>query len=211
MKSLKIKVCGMRENQNILDLAALKPDFMGFIFYNKSPRNVLIFKNSKEILNLPKTIKKTGVFVDETFENILEYISEFNLDFVQLHGSESPDFCQKIKSKGIGVIKAFGIDKTFSFKQTVKYEKSVDFFLFDTKGKEHGGNGFKFDWSILKNYNQKIPFLLAGGIAIENIEDLIELKELNIAGLDVNSKFEIIPGLKDISNLKLLFQKIRSI
>lgn len=211
MKSLKIKVCGMRENQNILDLAALKPDFMGFIFYNKSPRNVLIFKNSKEILNLPKTIKKTGVFVDETFENILEYVSEFNLDFVQLHGSESPDFCQKIKSKGIGVIKAFGIDKTFSFKQTVKYEKSVDFFLFDTKGKEHGGNGFKFDWSILKNYNQKIPFLLAGGIAIENIEDLIELKELNIAGLDVNSKFEIIPGLKDISNLKLLFQKIRSI
>lgn len=201
----------MRENQNILDLAALKPDFMGFIFYNKSPRNVLIFKNSKEILNLPKTIKKTGVFVDETFENILEYVSEFNLDFVQLHGSESPDFCQKIKSKGIGVIKAFGIDKTFSFKQTVKYEKSVDFFLFDTKGKEHGGNGFKFDWSILKNYNQKIPFLLAGGIAIENIEDLIELKELNIAGLDVNSKFEIIPGLKDISNLKLLFQKIRSI
>ncbi len=211
MKSLKIKVCGMRENQNILDLAALKPDFMGFIFYNKSPRNVLIFKNSKEILNLPKTIKKTGVFVDETFENILEYVSEFNLDFVQLHGSESPDFCQKIKSKGIGVIKAFGIDKTFSFKQTVKYEKSVDFFLFDTKGKEHGGNGFKFDWSILKNYNQKIPFLLAGGIAIENIEDLIELKELNISGLDVNSKFEIIPGLKDISNLKLLFQKIRSI
>ena len=211
MKSLKIKVCGMRENQNILDLAALKPDFMGFIFYNKSPRNVLIFKNSKEILNLPKTIKKTGVFVDETFENILEYVSEFNLDFVQLHGSESPDFCQKIKSKGIGVIKAFGIDKTFSFKQTVKYEKSVDFFLFDTKGKEHGGNGFKFDWSILKNYNQKIPFLLAGGIAIENIKDLIELKELNIAGLDVNSKFEIIPGLKDISNLKLLFQKIRSI
>lgn len=201
----------MRENQNILDLAALKPDFMGFIFYNKSPRNVLIFKNLKEILNLPKTIKKTGVFVDETFENILEYVSEFNLDFVQLHGSESPDFCQKIKSKGIGVIKAFGIDKTFSFKQTVKYEKSVDFFLFDTKGKEHGGNGFKFDWSILKNYNQKIPFLLAGGIAIENIEDLIELKELNIAGLDVNSKFEIIPGLKDISNLKLLFQKIRSI
>lgn len=211
MKSLKIKVCGMRENQNILDLAALKPDFMGFIFYNKSPRNVLIFKNSIEILNLPKTIKKTGVFVDETFENILEYVSEFNLDFVQLHGSESSDFCQKIKSKGIGVIKAFGIDKTFSFKQTVKYEKSVDFFLFDTKGKEHGGNGFKFDWSILKNYNQKIPFLLAGGIAIENIKDLIELKELNIAGLDVNSKFEIIPGLKDISNLKLLFQKIRSI
>lgn len=210
MKSLKIKVCGMRETQNILDLANLQPDFMGFIFYDKSPRNVLRSKNYKEILNLPKTIKKTGVFVDETLENIVKFISEFNLDYIQLHGSETPDFCKKIKSKGVGVIKAFGIDKTFSFKQTVEYEECVDFFLFDSKGEKQGGNGFKFDWAILKNYNQKLPFLLAGGIALENMEDLIKLEELNIAGIDVNSKFEILPGLKDISTLKLLFQKIRS-
>ena len=149
-------------------------------------------------------------FIYFLFKIIVKFISEYSLDYVQLHGGESSDFCKKIKSKGVGVIKAFGIDQTFSFKQTVEYEECVDFLLFDSRGQNKGGNGLKFDWTILKNYNQKLPFLLAGGIALENMEDLSKLQKLNIAGIDVNSKFEILPGIKDISTLKLLFQKIRS-
>lgn len=204
---LKIKVCGMRESQNILDLAELQPDFMGLIFYGKSPRFVENGGDLALIKNLE--LKKVGVFVNASFEEIKAKIDDLKLDFVQLHGNESPDFCKQIQELGVGIFKAFSVDNNFDFEQTEVFEKVVDYFLFDTKGEGYGGHGKAFDWQLLNKYNQKVPFLLAGGVSLDNLDAVLQLKDLNLAGVDVNSKFEITPGLKEISALKILFEKIR--
>ncbi len=206
MHKFKIKVCGMRETSNISDLAELMPDFMGFIFYEKSKRFVT---NDLILSEINPNIKKVGVFVNQGIDEILTKVNTYYLDFVQLHGNESPELCEELKSKNIGVIKVFLIDADFDFNETKKYENFVDYFLFDTKGDGYGGHGTTFDWSLLKKYNQKVGFLLAGGISTENIQELLELEDLNIIGIDVNSKFEIKPALKDIEKLKELFEKIK--
>ena len=141
----------MRQPDNILELAKLQPDYMGFIFYEKSPRFILEEDNLDTILSLPKTIKKTGVFVNEDFEIILTKIKEYQLDAVQLHGNESPKTCEQIKKQGVVLIKAFGVNENFDFKTLENYCNGVDYFLFDTKVENHGGSGKKFDWSLLKN------------------------------------------------------------
>ena len=197
----------MRESQNILDLAELQPDFMGLIFYDKSPRFVDNGGDIKFIKNLD--LKKVGVFVNASFEDIKSKIKEYKLDFVQLHGNESPEFCKQLQKLGVGIFKAFSVDSTFDFGKTEAFEDKVDYFLFDTKGDGYGGHGKSFDWTLLKKYNQKVPFLLAGGVSLDNLDAVLELKDLNLAGVDVNSKFETSPGLKDISALKILFEKIR--
>ncbi|MCP9769163.1 phosphoribosylanthranilate isomerase [Lacihabitans sp. LS3-19] len=204
---LKIKVCGMRANQNILELAELRPDFMGLIFYEKSPRFVENGGDLEFIKNL--NLKKVGVFVNADIEEIKQKIEEYKLDYVQLHGHESPDFCKQLQKLGVGIFKAFSVDSAFDFEKTEAFEKAVDYFLFDTKGDGYGGHGKSFDWTLLKKYNQKVPFLLAGGVSLDNLDAVLELKDLNLAGVDVNSKFETSPGLKDISALKILFEKIR--
>jgi phosphoribosylanthranilate isomerase len=204
---LKIKVCGMRESQNMLELAELQPDFMGLIFYEKSPRFVENEGNLAFIKNL--NIKKVGVFVNADIEEIHHKIEAYNLDYVQLHGNESPDFCKQLRKFGVGIFKAFAVDNLFDFGKTEAFEETVDYFLFDTKGDGYGGHGKSFDWKLLKKYNQKVPFLLAGGVSLDNLDAVLELKDLNLAGVDVNSKFETLPGLKDILELKKLFEKIR--
>jgi phosphoribosylanthranilate isomerase len=204
---LKIKVCGMRESQNMLELAELQPDFMGLIFYEKSPRFVENEANLEFIKNL--ILKKVGVFVNTGIEEIHYKIEAYNLDYVQLHGNESPDFCKQLRKLGVGIFKAFSIDNLFDFGKTEAFEENVDYFLFDTKGDGYGGHGKSFDWKLLKKYNQKVPFLLAGGVSLDNIDAVLELKDLNLAGVDINSKFETSPGLKDILELKKLFEKIR--
>ncbi len=207
---LKIKVCGMRESQNILALAELQPDFMGFIFYEKSARftgDVL----EKEILrSLPRSIQKTGVFVNENVEKVIEISKEYGLDFVQLHGNETVEFCEKLKNEGPKIIKVFAVDNSFNFSGTAKFEDVADYFLFDTKADGgYGGHGKAFDWNILDNYKGDTPFLLAGGISLENLGDLDKIKNKNFAGIDVNSKFEFSPANKDIEALKELFRKIK--
>jgi len=207
---LKIKVCGMRDSQNILALAELQPDYIGFIFYPKSARftsGVL----KKKILNaLPKSIKKTGVFVNESFEKVIETDKEYDLDFIQLHGNETVEFCEKLKTESLKVIKAFSVDHSFNFSETINFEGFVDYFLFDTKAEGgYGGHGMTFDWNILERYRGKTPFLLAGGISLDNLGDLDKIKNKNFAGIDVNSKFELSPGIKDIEALRELFEKIK--
>jgi phosphoribosylanthranilate isomerase len=207
---LKIKVCGMRDSQNILALAELQPDYIGFIFYPKSARftsGVL----KKKILNaLPKSIKKTGVFVNESFEKVIETGKEYDLDFIQLHGNETVEFCEKLKTESIKVIKAFSVDHSFNFSETINFEGFVDYFLFDTKAEGgYGGHGMTFDWNILERYRGKTPFLLAGGISLDNLGDLDKIKNKNFVGIDVNSKFELSPGIKDIEALRELFEKIK--
>lgn len=207
---LKIKVCGMRESQNILALAELQPDFMGFIFYEKSARFTGEILDKKTLKNLPKNIQKTGVFVNESFEKVVEIWKEYDLDFVQLHGHETVEFCKKLKIEGLKIIKVFSVDNAFDFSETNNYEPFADYFLFDTKAEGgYGGHGKAFDWQILDNYTGEKPFLLAGGISPENLEDLKEIKNKNFVGIDVNSKFEISPANKNIEALKELFEKIR--
>jgi phosphoribosylanthranilate isomerase len=207
---MKIKVCGMRESENIKALVALKPDFMGFIFYPKSPRFTGEMLDQELLLSFPTEIKKTGVFVNAETSFILEQVNKYDLQYVQLHGHETPHISKALKESGVGVIKAFSVDKDFDFNTLDQYEETTDYFLFDTKGEGYGGHGVSFDWKILEKYKLDTPFLLAGGINIDNVDHLGMLKDKPLAGIDVNSRFEISPGLKNIALLKQLFEKIRT-
>ena len=193
---VRIKICGMKFPENILEVGALLPDFMGFIFWEKSSRYF-----DDEIPMLPKSIKKVGVFVDESFEIVVSKIDKHNLDCIQLHGNESIEFCKKLKELPIEIIKVFSIKDNFDFTVLKEYEGVCDYFLFDTKGELPGGNGTTFDWNLLKEYPSKKPFFLSGGIGIEQIKILKEMN-LPIYAIDVNSKFETEPGLKNTELLK---------
>ncbi|TRX38292.1 phosphoribosylanthranilate isomerase [Flavobacterium restrictum] len=206
---MKLKICGMKYPDNILEVGALLPDYMGFIFWEKSARYF-----DGIIPELPKSIQKVGVFVNATVEEILEKIEKHDLQAVQLHGAESVAFCEKLKKSipnRIEIIKVFSILDTFDFTILKPFESVCDFFLFDTKGKLPGGNGTTFDWKVLENYPSTKPFFLSGGIGIEEIKKLVEtlqcnvstncnvsIKKLPIYAIDVNSKFEIEPGLKNV-------------
>lgn len=205
--TIQIKVCGMRDARNILQVADLSPDFMGFIFYPPSPRFVGVdFKMADDF---PKYIKRVGVFVNEVSSKVLE-IAKFNqLDFIQLHGDESVTYCLEVKNAGLGVIKVFRVDEDFDFVQTNAYSEVVDYFLFDTKGKYYGGNAQKFNWALLKKYNQKIPFFLSGGIKSTDVCDILEVEGMNLVAIDINSGVEQSPGLKDITKLSEVINKIR--
>jgi phosphoribosylanthranilate isomerase len=208
---MKIKVCGMREGENIKALVELKPDFIGFIFYDKSPRFVGNDALDAELINsLPRDIKKVGVFVNATVDFILQNVRKYGLHYVQLHGNEMPDFCKNLKFKGINIIKAFRIDNSFIFSQLNNYKPHVDFFLFDAKGDSYGGNGVSFDWNVLKKYDNEKPYFLSGGISLENISDFETIMPQPYA-IDVNSKFEISPAMKNIEKLEELFDKIRPV
>ncbi len=201
----------MRDVENIKALSELKPDFIGFIFYDKSPRFVGTEAFDAEFINsLPRDIKKVGVFVNATIDFIVQNVRKYGLHYVQLHGNEMPDFCRNLKFKGVNIIKAFRIDNSFIFSQLNNYKPHVDFFLFDAKGDGYGGNGITFDWSILKKYDNEKPYFLAGGISLENVDDLESIVPKPYA-MDVNSKFEISPAIKDIEKIAELLEKIRPI
>ena len=157
---------------------------------------------------LPKYIKKVGVFVDESIEIIQSKIEKYNLDCIQLHGTESVEFCQKLKELPIEIIKVFSIKDNFNFEILNEFESVCDYFLFDTKGELPGGNGATFDWNLLKKYPSNKPFFLSGGIGIEEIK-LLKIMNLPVYGIDVNSKFETEPGLKNIELLKSFQYKLK--
>ena len=196
-----IKICGMKYLDNILEVGTLLPDYMGFIFWEKSAR---YFDGA--IPELPKSIKKVGVFVNESMEVILAKAQEHDLQTIQLHGHESAEFCLNLKSEldsKIEMIKVFSVDESFNFEVLKPFEAVCDYFLFDTKGKLPGGNGTTFDWKVLEKYPSSKPFFLSGGIGIEEINAVKEILKTNlpIYAIDINSKFEIDPGLKNIEKL----------
>jgi len=195
---MKIKVCGMRDAENIQSLFALKPDFIGFIFYNKSKRFVADFPQ----VNFPKGIKKVGVFVNENIDVILDKVKKHQLNVVQLHGNETTEYCAKLHHYKLEIIKAFSVDENFDFNSILAYENSCNYFLFDTKGTNYGGNGIKFNWEILKKYRGNVPFLLSGGISKNDIEEIQKIKHPAFEGVDINSGFEIEPALKNINKIK---------
>lgn len=210
MKKIKLKICGMKYSENIQEIATLKPDYLGFIFWDKSSRKFDLY----ELPKLDSNIKKVGVFVDATLEEIQNKIKTFQLDIIQLHGKESVDYCANLKNENIEIIKAFSINNDFDFSQLKAYENVVDYFLFDTKGKLPGGNGTTFDWEILENYNLQKPFFLSGGIGLTEITKTKEFLDSNLSkycyAIDVNSRFETEPGLKNKIDLekfkKLLYE-----
>lgn len=210
---MRIKVCGMREASNILALSELAPDYLGLIFYPASNRYVAHI-DSIILESLSPQVKLTGVFVNEEADIILKTARQYKLKALQLHGDETPDYCRTLRLSlkdhpDMELIKAFGINETFDFSILEDYVDEVDFFLFDTKTPARGGSGLKFDWRLLEKYQLNKPYFLSGGI---NLADLEELKELRYPGLyaaDINSKFEIAPGLKDIGQVKQAIDLIR--
>jgi phosphoribosylanthranilate isomerase len=204
---MKLKVCGMKYQDNIEAVANLQPDFLGFIFHEQSPRHF-----EGVINDLPNSIHKVGVFVDKTVEFIANQIEKHKLSVIQLHGHESPEMCRILKSTNAKVIKAFSIKDTFDFSVLVPYEKVCDYYLFDTKGKLPGGNGYAFNWDILTDYPSTKPFFLSGGIGLDQVEDLKKFQESSASeycfAIDVNSKLEIEAGLKNIEELRMFKQNL---
>ena len=194
---MKWKVCGMREAKNISEVAALQPDYMGFILWDGSKRHC---PNPQQD---PEGITKVGVFVDAAVAEIEDAIEDHKLGAVQLHGNESPGLCRELQGKA-QVIKAFGVGESFDFDTLLDYLPYCDFFLFDTKGPMPGGNGTTFDWSILKNYAFDLPFFISGGIGLAEIDKINELRrtDLPVYAVDINSKFETAPARKDAEQLK---------
>ncbi|WP_255433981.1 phosphoribosylanthranilate isomerase [Carboxylicivirga sp. M1479] len=195
----------MRNDENLAALLELKPDYVGFIFYDKSPR----YTDSRPQVNIPSTVKKVGVFVNASERTINEKRIQFGLDIIQLHGDESPELCFLLKQTGVQVMKVFRVDETFDFQQTRRYQDYCDYFLFDTQTKAFGGSGKRFDWRLLKNYNQARPMFLSGGIGPDDVNDIRQITELNIKAIDVNSKFETEPALKNIELLSEFMSEIR--
>ncbi|MCR5568303.1 MAG: phosphoribosylanthranilate isomerase [Paludibacteraceae bacterium] len=204
-----IKVCGMREAGNIAEVKALQPDFIGLIFYPKSSRFVGEEPTEAQAASF-EPAKKVGVFVNNTEEYILEKIGMFHLDMVQLHGLETPDFCKALTEKGIPVIKAFSITDANDLRNVELYKNCTKYNLLDTKTPKVGGSGIKFDWQILSRYTSETPFLLSGGLDLEDVEAIKKLKHPALAGVDLNSKFEIAPALKDAKKLESFFKQLRN-
>lgn len=195
----------MREVENIQQLTQLPVDYIGFIFYNKSARYISQYPSVK----FPKNIKKVGVFVNASKDEIVSKIKDFDLQVIQLHGNESAAFCQEIKNLGLETFKAFGIDEDFDWNSITEYIGKVDYFLFDTKSKQYGGTGQTFNWKKLNDYPYQIPYWLSGGISLDNIQEAANFEDNRLYGLDLNSKFEIEPGLKNIDSLTQAFSNIK--
>lgn len=199
-----IKVCGMTDADNIRSVEELGVDMIGFIFYPKSPRYLYQMPQY-----LPTQAKRVGVFVNETKENILMYADRFSLDYIQLHGDESPEYCRTLHSQGLHIIKAFSIGLPKDLFATAHYEDFCDYFLFDTRTARYGGSGKQFDWSILQLYTALKPFLLSGGINPYSAKALQEFRHPRLAGIDINSRFETSPGIKDVERIERFLEELR--
>ncbi len=199
-----IKVCGMREAQNIHDIEQLAIDWMGFIFYKKSPRYC-----NDALTYMPRQVERVGVFVNHSLSEILKLILKYKLDIVQLHGQETPALCKQLQQLGIRVIKAMPIATKEDLVLATAYEDVIDYMLFDTKSELGGGSGKQFDWSILNDYSLKIPFLISGGIGPQSLDSLRDFTHPQLIGYDLNSKFEISPGMKSLDLLAPFINELR--
>ena len=204
-----VKVCGMREPENIEKVAQLGVDMMGFISYPKSPRFV---SQSVDRTAADKNVCRVGVFVNESVELISDKIQLFDLNAVQLHGNESRELCEQLHEQNglLKVIKAISVSTAGDIQKYKEYVGAVDYFLFDTKCKTVGGSGQQFDWQVLENYDGDVPFILSGGIGPEDVERIRNFHHPKCIGIDLNSKFEMEPGLKDVEMLKTFLENIEN-
>lgn len=216
---MKIKVCGLKSPDNILAIAALPVDFIGLILYNGSPRNAAseqmiewLEQNESALAG----VKIAGVFVNAEIEDVLNAVHDYRLDFVQLHGDESPDYCRELDSfrslssmRTAKLIKAFRVDEQFDFSSVAAYASWCSYALFDTRSAEYGGSGRHFDWELLRQYGGPLPFLLSGGIAEEDAEALLQFRHPLMMGVDINSRFETAPAEKDVEKINRFIQTLR--
>jgi phosphoribosylanthranilate isomerase len=205
---MKIKVCGLKHSSNITEIAETGIDFVGMIFYKKSVRYVNGSLSFDEARQINSKVKKVGVFVNENPYSVINAIAHYDLDIVQFHGNESEEYCKELKQYA-KVIKTFGIDEQFNFERMKEYEGTVDYFLFDTATPYHGGSGKSFDYELLNKYNMDVPFFISGGISLENIQTIKQLNIKQLFGVDINSKFEISPGLKDVNKIKQFIDQLK--
>jgi phosphoribosylanthranilate isomerase len=208
---LRLKICGMKAPANVLEVAALQPDYMGFIFYKQSKRYAGGL-SAELLMELSPGIKRTGVFVNESLSVVTNLVRQFGFSAVQLHGAETPEYCLELRQfipQETEIIKAVGIDENFDFAQLKAYENLVDYFLFDTQTPGHGGSGKAFNWSLLDRYELDKPYFLSGGIGPEHVEDIYGIKDKRLYAIDVNSRFELEPGLKQIDKLNDFKNKLR--
>lgn len=204
-----IKVCGLKEAANAAEVAALSPDFIGFIFYKSSPRYAGSSIASIGTWSLDPSIARVGVFVNESLEVIRTIARNCRLNYIQLHGGESPEYCASLHGEGLRIIKAFRIHPAFDFSVTNQYAPYSAFFVFDTHSENFGGSGKKFEWKLLGQYHGPVPFLLGGGIGPPDLEELLRFKHAFLAGYDLNSRFETSPGMKDVNALAQFIHAIR--
>lgn len=202
---IKLKICGMKDPANIKEVGELNPEMLGFIFYQGSKR--FIEDLDPQVLSeLPENIGRVGVFVNHELIDVVQIAEKYSLNFLQLHGNESEAYIAALKQQLLGskikIIKAFGVDENFDFSQLEPYQNVVDYFLFDTQTPDHGGSGKQFNWALLEKYNLSTPYFLSGGIDLESTEALKMINDNRLYAIDINSKFETIPGKKDINKLK---------
>lgn len=201
-----LKICGMGDTGRMHQLAAMPVDMLGFIFYHKSPRYVVGKIDPVEIAKLPQHIERVGVFVNAEIDEIHEIVESFFLTAIQLHGNETSELCRHLKAEGYTILKAFNIAKENDYEA---YAPHCDYFLFDTPSTLHGGTGQKFDWALLENYKGTTPFLLSGGISPDDAEALKSINHQQFAGIDINSKFEVEPGIKNILLLEAFLDALK--
>lgn len=209
-EQLCIKVCGMKFAENIAAVANLEPDYMGFIFHEKSARYVADTLDSRQLRSLPAKLCKVGVFVDPTTTEVLRQMCAFQLDYAQLHGHESAAQCAELQRAGVKIIKAFSVADELDQAALLPHLPHCDYFLFDTKGPLPGGNGTPFNWQALSGYALPVPYFLSGGLALSHAAVLHSLRLPGLYGVDLNSCFEITPGEKDVELLRQMFQTLRS-
>ncbi len=199
-----VKVCGMREAENASRVAELGLSMMGFIFFDRSARFV-----SGDAPSTPDGVERVGVFVNADEEYILDMANRHNLSYIQLHGTEGIELCRELKSRGLGVIKAISVSAPSDIERATIYDGEVDYLLFDTKCAEHGGSGRRFDWSILDCYTSTTPFLLSGGIDETMALEIQQITHPQFVGVDLNSRFEDAPALKNVEKLKTFIGKLK--
>lgn len=206
---MMVKICGLKEVNNITAISQLNPDLMGFIFYPSSKRYVGKYFIPEMLKDIPSHIGKVGVFVNENLAKVIEIHQLFSLDYVQVHGDESVAYCEKLHASGINIIKAFGVHDNFDFKHLEAYKPFCKYFLFDTYSKDYGGSGIIFNWELLSNQQINHPYLLSGGIGLDELQLIADLKLEHCIGIDANSKLELSPGLKELNITKTLINKIK--
>ncbi|MFQ3212522.1 MAG: phosphoribosylanthranilate isomerase [Marivirga sp.] len=208
-KTPMIKICGMRYLPNVKEILSYEPDFLGFIFYVGSKRFTAAHEMDRIIkLDFGNT-KRVGVFVNEEIDIILEFAGRGYFTHVQLHGDETPEYAEHLRNEGLVVMKALNVGEDFDEKVLIPYQGKIDYFLFDTKGKYRGGNGWKFDWNILKHIDHKTPFFLSGGLKPEDVKEASKLDIPKMMALDFNSQLETKPGIKNIELVQALFERER--
>lgn len=205
---IRVKVCGMRDPSNVKEIADARPDFMGFIFYRGSQRYVGDEIDDALFANVPAGIMSTGVFLNEDNKTIVNISNRTGLEVIQLHGNESPAACAELKSSGLTVVKTFNVGEDFNFEDLEKYSSACDYFLFDSKTHLHGGSGNKFDWNKLEKYSMDKPFFLSGGIGPDDVDAVRSIVNRGLYAADINSRFEIGPGIKDADKVRKFIKEI---